>query len=110
MQQQQANNQEQELQEQENDFGLAVATPWEMTQGTYHESVALLTQAFCVEGLQSEESLHRLAFWLVRSKAGLSIAGHWNEWDYNDLNTRGGVGRTIMCSGSMSTTPIFGAS
>ena len=72
--QQQANNQEQE---QEHDFGLAVAIPWGMTQQpAYDESVALLTEAFRVEGLRSEEKLQRLAFWLVRSRAGLSIAGH----------------------------------
>ena len=73
MQQQQANNQEQELQEQEDDFGLAVAIPWEMLQDTYPESRALLTRAFSRKGLRSEEKLQRLAFWLVRSKANLSI-------------------------------------
>ena len=70
MQQQQANNQEQELQEQEQNSGLADPIPWEMTQRTYPDSVALLTEAFCCLGLQSEESLQRLTFWLVRSRAG----------------------------------------
>jgi len=80
--QQQANNQEQE---QEHDFGLAVAIPWEMTQRpAYDDSVALLTQVFRRLELQSEENLQRLAFWLVRSKAGLPIARHWHFWGYKD--------------------------
>ena len=79
--QQQANNQEQE---QEHNFGLADLIAWEMLQDTYPESIALLTEAFDREGLQSEESLQRLDFWLVRSRAGLTIAGHWHFWEYND--------------------------
>jgi len=80
--QQQANNQEQE---QEHDFGLAVAIPWEMTQQpAYDESVALLTQVFRRLEIQSEEKLQRLAFWLVRSRARQTIAGHWHFWGYND--------------------------
>ena len=80
--QQQANNQEQE---QEHDFGLAVEIPWEMTQQpAYDDSVALLTQVFSRLKLPSEESLQRLAFWLVRSKAGLPIARHWFFWGYKD--------------------------
>ena len=111
MQQQQANNQEQELQEQENDFGLAVATPWEMTQRTYPESVALLTQAFNCKGLQSEEKLQRLAFWLVRSRANLSIVDHWHDWGYNDLkDARMCWADDNVLRDHVNYTPIFGAS
>ena len=54
----------------------------------YTESVDLLTEAFRRLGPQSEDTLQRLAFWLVRSRADLSIAAKWHEWGYNDLNTR----------------------
>ena len=75
--QQQVNNQEQE---QEHNFGLAVAIPWEMTQQPeYDESVALLTKAFQRLENQSEKKLHRLAFRLVRSRAGLTIAANWYD-------------------------------
>ena len=78
MQQLQANNQEQE---QGHNFGLA-----EMMQDTYPESVALLTRAFRSLGLESEDMLQRLAFWLVRSRAGMSIARDWHEWGFEDEN------------------------
>ena len=81
MQQQQANNQEQE---QEHNFGLADPIAWEMTQDTYPESVALFTRALRSLDLQSEESLQRLAFWLVRSRAGVSITRGWHVMGYND--------------------------
>jgi hypothetical protein len=104
--QQQANNQEQE---QEHDFGLAVAVPWEMTQQpAYGESVALLTQAFRVAGLQSQEKLQRLAFWLVRSRACLTIAANWLLWDYNHLkHARSSWARDNVLSDASCRLPHF---
>ena len=72
MQQQQEKEQEQE---QENNFDLADLIPWEMTQGTYDESVAVLAEVFRPSNLPSEKSLQRLAFWLVRSRAGILYKG-----------------------------------
>ena len=67
-QEQQANNQEQQLQEQEQNLGIEPQRDWEMMQDTYLDYVALLRQAFHRLRLENEESLQRLALWLVRSR------------------------------------------
>ena len=74
MQQQQANNQEQELQannqeqEQENNFGIEPERAWETMRDSYPESVALLRLAFQKKRIENEESVQKLALWLVRSR------------------------------------------
>lgn len=79
MQQQQANNQEQE---QEHNFGLEPQIAWEITQDSYLGSVALLRLAFLRKRIVNEESLPRLALWLVRSRARRSIKDYWYDWGY----------------------------
>ena len=74
------------MQEQECNFGIEPPIPWEILQDTYPKSVALLTQAFHRLGIQSEESLQRLAFWLVRSRTDMSINAYWNDWGFEDEN------------------------
>ena len=71
-----------EEQEQENNFGIEPAIPWEVLQDTYADSVALLRLAFQKKGIVNEESLQQLALWLVRSRAGQTFKSRWSEWGY----------------------------
>ena len=58
----------------------------EKTQDTYDKSVVLLTRAFGRLGLQSENTLQRLTFWLVRPRAKMSIPANWHDWNFDDEN------------------------